>query len=188
MPTTTTNPFLLLLITLTLFIGGCSNSQAADTYSKDGISFQLPKQWSVSNDSQLFDERSIAINTTATSVVLIEGFAKDLLEREPEHKQLSSSLKRYANNFKKRDITTKLQTSQPITEETVQRLGHNGLKETQKFIIADKVNELSIREYYRLDTKDEVIFITMDTNKDEYPQAASGFDVILKSFKYTSAK
>jgi hypothetical protein len=188
MPKIRNNPVFILLSMIILLVGGCNDTQAANAYSKDGVSFKVPKNWAVLNDSQMFDERKIVVQTNGTSLVTIEYFSKPLLEREPEHKIIATSLKRYANNFNKRDITAKLQTPQPIAQETVQRDGHTGLKETQKFIIANKINETSVREYYRLDTKDEVVFITMDTSADDYKKISSGFDTILNSFKYHDAK
>ena len=59
-----------------------------------------------------------------------------------------------------------------------------GLKDIERVEIGDLVDVTVIREFYRVDTKDEIVFITLDTNKDEYKATTPGFDTILKTFKY----
>ena len=59
-----------------------------------------------------------------------------------------------------------------------------GLKDIERVEIGDLVDVTVIREFYRVDTKDEVVFITMGTTKDEFKATAAGLDTILKTFKY----
>jgi len=164
---------------------GCSNSQAANLYQKQGIQFQYPKIWSVETDSKLFDEHTVALKTTTTSVVLVESYNRRILEREQEHKSLKSSLERFARQYAQRDFTAKLQNQEPIKQTFIERDGYTGLKEVQKFSISDKINETSIREYYRLNGTDTVVFVVMDTSKKEINKTAMGLEQILKSLKIT---
>ena len=136
-------------------------------------------------DSQLLDERTIALDTTTGSIVLVEGYDKRLLERDPRHKNILTSLVRFANYYAKRGITAKLQTPEPTSQSNVQRAGYTGLKEVQKFVVANNINEIAVREFYREDSPATVIFVTMDTSPTEYKKTTIGLTLILKSLKIT---
>ncbi len=128
--------------------------------------------------------RSVSVETPKTSLITIEMYAKDILTSFPEYRQYNSSLKQFAKRYFGRDITYKLQTKHPAKEEFIKRQGMAGLKETKRFQIGDLVNKIMISEFYRVDTKDEVVFITMTSPQDEFKTTSAGFDTILKSFKY----
>lgn len=175
-----------LLLTFTVLAGSSHATQAANTYHKDQLSFKLPTGWAAKEDFRSPGSlRSIGVDTTGRSQILIEMYSKDLLLNLAEYRQHISSLKQHALRFNRYDITAK---PQPITQSTIQRKGHKGLKETQKFIVSELVNEHQIREFYRIDVKDEIVFITMDTAENEYEQTAAGLELILATFKYLDLK
>ncbi len=147
-----------------------------------------PTGWKVDEDFMLpGTRRSISVEPpkdSSTSSVLIEIYSKNNLLYIPEYRQYDSSLKQFAKRYNKRDVGAKLTKPEPITQKFVTRDNWKGLQETQPFNIGTYINDTLIREYYRMDTKDEIVFITMDTEKDKYKATASGLDTILKSFKY----
>jgi len=170
------------------FISIATNCYAAETthkYSKDGLSFEYLTSWKVNEDLQYpGSRRSVSVETPKTSLITIEMYAKDILTTFPEYRQYNSSLKQFAKRYYGRDITYKLQTKHPAREEFIKRQGMEGLKATKQFQIGDLVNKTMISEFYRVDAKDEVVFITMTAPKDEYKVTAAGLNTILKSFKY----
>lgn len=180
-----TKLFITNLALFVLLTAGCDAKQATFNYAKNGLAFEVPAAWVVKEDYRApGSRRSVSVETPDTSLVLIEMYARDVLLEIPEYKQYDSSLRQFATRYNSRDITGKLQSKQPITHENVKRKGLGGLKETQQFKIGDIVNDTLIREYYRIDTSKEIVFIIMDTSKDEYNKTEVGFDDILRSFKY----
>ena len=186
------NSLFILLVVFSLLVGSSHDSQAATTYRKDQLSFKLPTGWVAKEDYMApGSRRSIGVDTTGASLILMEIYFKPQWEYAAHAKKDTSSLlEQYAARFKKFDIVAKLQPKQqqPWIQSKVQRKGHEGLRETQKFVITDLIDENSIREFYRIDVKDEIVFITMDTAEDEYKQTAAGLEVILGSFKYLGPK
>jgi len=175
----------LLGFSLISIANNCYAAGATHKYSKDRLSFEYPASWKVDEDLQYpGTRRSISVETPKTSLITIEIYAKDILTSFPEYRQYNSSLKQFAKRYYGRDITAKLQTNHPAREEFIKRQGMDGLKATKQFQIGDLVNKTMISEFYRVDTKDEIVFITMTAPKDEYKATVAGLDTILKSFKY----
>lgn len=178
-----------MLILFMLLNVGCYAEQASVNYAKNGLVFDAPATWVIKEDYRApGSRRSVSVESPDTSLVLIEMYAKDVLLEIPEYKQYASSLKQFSIRYNSRDITGKLQSKQPISYANVNRKGFDGLKETQQFQIGGIVNDTLIREYYRIDTDIEIVFIVLDTSKDEYNVAGSGIDFILSSFKYKPAR
>lgn len=177
-----------LIVTFALFVlfnTGCHAKQDTVNYEKNGLVFSVPATWAVKEDYRApGSRRSVSIATPETSLVLIEMYARDVLLEIPEYQNYGSSLRQFAKRYNSRDITGKLQSNMPATYADVKRKGLNGLKEMQQFKISDVVNELLIREYYRVDTENEIVFIILDTSKDEYDSTVTGINVILSSFAY----
>lgn len=183
------NPLFILLAVFSFLVGSSHATQAATTYRKDHLSFKLPTGWVAKEDFRSpGTRRSIGVDTNGTSLILIDMYSKDVLLNLTEYQEHTSSLKQHAIRFNKHDLTAILKIPHPITQSKIQRKGYEGLKQTQNFIIGDVVNENSIREFYRIDVKDEIVFITMDTNENEYLQTAAGLELILGSFKYRRPK
>jgi hypothetical protein len=178
-------PSLITFALLVLFNAGCHAKQDTVNYEKNGLVFSVPATWVVKEDYRApGSRRSVSIETPETSLVLIEMYSKDVLLNIPEYQNYDASLRQFAKRYNSRDITGKLQSKMPITYVDVKREGFNGLKEMQKFQIADVVNETLIREYYRIDAEKEIVFIILDTSKNEYDSTETGINVILNSFKY----
>jgi len=176
--------YLILPLLFSLAIG-CHAGQSTATYKKDGLSFSYPDNWKVDDNFRFpGTRRSLSVESPDTSLVLIEMYAKDILNDIPKYRQHDASLKQFAKRYNKRDVGAKLSKQEPVTQSTVKREGWSGLTETQHFQIGNVVNSTLVREFYRFDTNKEVVFITMDTSKDEFRNTATGLEVILKSFKY----
>ncbi len=129
-------------------------------------------------------QRSLVIDSPTKSLVSIEMYDKNSLNTYPEYRKYNASLKYFANRYKNRGIYAKLQTRYPNKQVFINREGKKGLQDTQRVKFGDMVDSIMTREFYRFDTKDEIVFVTMDTTKDEYKATAAGLDTILKSFKY----
>ena len=123
-----------------------------------------------------------------TVSVWIDIYAKHLLLSRPGYQDHALSLKQYALHLNRYDPPPQLKAPQPITQSTVQRKSHEGLKEIQKLIFETFINENKIREFYRIDVRDEIVFISLYTNEAKHPQAAAGLELILGSFKYKGTK
>lgn len=166
-------------------ISSCQADQTDKTYSKDGLTFSYLPGWTVDEDVMFPGaRRSLVIDSPTKSLVSIEMYAKKALAAHPEYREYNASLKSFAVRYKNRGIYAKLQTRDPEKQVFIKREGKSGLKETQRVKFGDMVDAIMTREFYRFDTKDEVIFVTMDTTKDEYKAAAAGLDRFLRSFKY----
>ena len=176
---------LLIFAIFILPVSPAYAGQSIAAYTKDGLSFAHPANWIVEEDLQFpGTRRSVLVNTPNKSQVTIEMYLKDNLTFFPEYRHYKSSLEEFAKRFKNRDITAKLQRRHSIDSAFIKRQGMEGLKDIERVEIGDLVDVTVICEFYRVDTKDEIVFITLDTNKDEYKATTPGFDTILKTFKY----
>lgn len=181
-------PLKILLITITLAIlpmMGCHAEVTEHQYLKEGLSFMYPKSWVVSEEAQYpGTQRSVSIETPGTALMTIEFYTKENLMAFPEYQQYDTSLLQFAKRYDGRDITSKLQIKTPVKHAFIHRQGYKGLKETRRFQIGDVVNKTMISEFYRMNTKDQIIFITVTAPKAEWPATIAGFDTILKTLKY----
>jgi len=177
---------ILIILTLaTSPMASCHAEQVPAKYARDGLTFTYPKNWSVKEDLQYpGSQRSVSIETPKTALMTIEMYTKGTLATFPEYQHYDSSLKQFARRYDSRDITAKLQTQHPVKQDFVHRHGHKGLKETRLFQVGDFVKKTMISEFYRLDSKDEIIFVTVTAPEVEWKSIITGFDTILKTLKY----
>ncbi len=176
---------LVALFSILSLVSGCHAEESTHSYAKNGLSFHYPATWKINDDFLLpGTRRALSVETPTPSIIRIEMYAKDTLLYTPEYRQYDTSLKQFAKRYNKLDVGAKLTKPEPITQKYVERGHWKGLRETQPYNIGTYVNETLVREFYRMDTKNEIVFITMDTSKDEYKSTSAGFDTILKSFKY----
>lgn len=178
--------WLLLSISLAILpVTHCPAQTPASQYQKAGLSFTYPTSWIVSDDVQYpGSQRSLSIETPRTALMTIEVYTKQTLTAFPEYRQYDASLVQFARRYDGRDITAKLQTNTPIKQAFVHRHGSKGLKETRLFRIGDLVKKTMISEFYRFDTKGQIVFVTVTAPKSEWRTTITGFDTILKTFKY----
>lgn len=174
---------ILLLAVLTLLTGTYSQAATSGVYSKKGLSFQLPKDWSVVSDDKLIDEREVVVRVTDTSKIVITMIAKKLLEKDHAHAQLATSLKRFADKFNQRHHIEKFQMSGQVKQIKSHRHGHEGLMESRNGIYTNNKPIEAIREFYRFDLKNTVLFLTLDTNRAEYRSTGTGLGVLMDSLK-----
>lgn len=168
-----------------LVIFSCHADQPDKSYSKDGLSFNYLSNWTVDEDVMFpGTQRALVVESPTKSLVSIEMYDKKTLNSYPEYRKYNASLKYFANRYKNRGIYAKLQTRYPNKQVFINRERQKGLKDTQRVKFGETVDAIMTREFYRFDTKDEIVFITMDTTKEEYKATAAGLDTILKSFKY----
>jgi len=176
---------IIILVLATMPMASCHADQGLAKYASDGLTFTYPKNWIVKEDLRYpGSQRSVSIETPKTALMTIEMYTKETLTSFPEYQHYDSSLKQFAKRYDGRDITAKLQTKHPVKQDFVHRHGHKGLKETRLFQVGDLVKKTMISEYYRLDSKDEIVFVTVTAPEAEWKTTITGFDTIFKTLKY----
>ena len=172
-----------------MLLAGCKGLQATHVYHKDRLSFSLYEDWVVNDDYNAVDVRYVYMKNQNPGItqIVIEIRHKNDPDLKAGFRQYDASLKKFASRYNKRDIAFNERTPQPITQSAIQRRDIDGLKETQKFVVNFRevhINRDSIHEFYRFNTRDQIIFIALDTSGDEYEQSEAALELILTSLDY----
>ena len=173
-----------------LLIAACGRSTAANDntnqiFDVNQLSFSIPNDWKVVEDSKSpWGSRMIGIDTSGISLINIEVFPKEKLTA-PEDQAIMSSIKKFAHNYNKKANTFgKLATtSNPAVTDTVSRSGYEGLREAVTMTMFNQ-DASYIREFYRVDFTDQVVFVVFDADKKEFSKFSDNFSQLLTTLKH----
>jgi hypothetical protein len=173
-------PFLLAIYALLLFEPlGCE--KAADIsspikYEKENVSFSYPQNWKVTEDVRQQDLHYIFVESPGDAIFIIQIYSKNGAVSFNEFVEWFSS------QSKAEIPVGKMEESIFSTVEKGNiATGMKGIKENFSItLVGEKVPHT--REYYTVDSDNEIAFLVTQTATEDMRKTESGFDLILSSF------
>jgi len=161
------------------------SNDSYQNYNGNKITFNYPKKWSILD---IIDGSNghitIKFGSTGISIVTIEIEGGRQLDPEKRltKMQLIKSYKDYYN--KGSNAFAKLETEKsPVIYAEIERNGKSGLKESRSAKFFGE-NVAFIKEFFLIDLPGRKnVFVTLDADKEEYPNMVAGFESILASLK-----
>ncbi len=173
--------FLLTICALLLF-GLFSYEKSADTsspikYEKENVSFSYPQNWKVTEDVRQQDLRYIFIESPGDAIFIVQIYSKNDAVPFNEFVKWFSSQCNEEMPFGKMEENTYSKV-----EKTTLGKGMKGrIKENFSItLLGQKIPHL--REYYTMDSNNEVAFLVSQTSTEDMSKTKPGFDLILSSF------
>lgn len=171
--------FFIVLIIFILFVSGCydkADVSSPSGYRRGNITFLYPGNWEVTQDAGRNDFRYLFVESPGDAIMIIQLYLKqdalnlrDFVEQFAGKTEYEIPLGKSDNNY----ISTVVKTTAAGRK--------TGLRERFALVIGD-VQMTHIREYVRLEMKNNVIFLISQAPEEDSERVAPGFNLILESF------
>ena len=178
--------FILILFGLLVLIG-CEKTEPPAkidkpvSYDHQGVKFQYPSNWKVTEDTQENNIRYLSIDSPAYAVSQIIILSRaEALKLKNFAKEFSSSINKEMPLGK-----TKHSVFSPIQRHIKKSVFH-GIKEKLNINIAF-ISVPHTREYFRQDINNRVVFYVNQVADEDYQKTMGGFSLILDTFKITTS-
>ncbi|MEQ8350959.1 MAG: hypothetical protein RH862_05710 [Leptospiraceae bacterium] len=175
------NKSYLLCISLAVFyILACERApdlEKTHSFSKLGIEFKYPGNWSIMEDEITGAGRYILIRTTGDGITMIQYFRRPQFDTLQDFAGFMTEL--YSQEFQEGAV-------QDIDYQKIDgTLGPDnvsGLRETHSLNAAGQTLVV-VREFFRMSAGSRWIYITHHIPREDYQQVRPGFDLIRSSMK-----
>jgi len=172
--------FLFALYALALFgLFGCervADISSPIKYENEGISFSYPRNWKVTEDVRRQDFRYIFIESPGDAIFIVQIYSRN------DAVSFNEFVRWFSSQSKKETPVGKMEDNTFSTvEKTTHGEGVKGVKENFSMtLLGTQVPH--IREYYTIDSNDEVAFLVGQAATEDLSKTEPGFDLILSSF------
>ena len=162
-------PVLLLLTACTEPKADVSNPQS---FSKEGIHFEYPGNWEITEDTVEHDVRYIIAETPGDAILILQAFPKSLdMQLYTFGKRFSKAMGEELPIGKLVDVNFASIVELPDCQQ---------LKETFAIeLLTEHVKHQ--REYRKYSTENTSIFLIAQVQVDDYKRVEPGFELIFKS-------
>ncbi len=160
---------------LAISVVGCWERQAdvssPQSYSKQGLSFQYPGNWKVTDDENFDFFRYLFIESPGDAIVIIQIFGRED----------ALGLKEFSADFA--DGAKEDYTLGSISESSFQ-MADDYLEEQFSITILNETVP-HLRRYMRLEFGQKLCFVIFQVADEDLEKAAPGFQLIVSSLNYT---
>jgi hypothetical protein len=166
---------LILGICTLCLLSACTEPKAKTSnpkhYSNDGLSFNYPENWQVTEDEKTSNLRYLFVETPGDAIVLFQfyGMENDM------------PLLEYCQTFSEgaKEETPVGSVSSPIFKE----FSENKIEEKVSITVLNEVIPHR-REYLKYTYDDEVCFLIFQVAEEDLNNTKNGFDLIVDSLEY----
>lgn len=175
------NKAYMLCLTATLILSfGCSEQPATvdepKSYTQDGLSFDYPGNWRVTEDNQEKGVRDLSIETPGNALMIIQIYSEDCAVEILEFAKL------FARATKKSAPIGNISDSE--YDSVSEFSGYEEL--TERLTVTMLGQQLPYtREYWMKSFSERVCYIIASVTDEEQSLVAEGFDLVVSSLEYT---
>lgn len=171
--------YFILLIIFILFVSGCydrADVSSPSEYRRENIRFLYPNNWKVTQDVDRNGFRYLFVESPGDAIMILQIY------RNEDALNLRDFVEQFAGKTEQEIPLGKIDNNYFSTVVKTTAAGpKTGLRERFGLVIGN-TQIPHIREYFRLEMKNEVIFFIRQTPEEASKRVTPGFDLILESF------
>jgi len=169
-----------LLAFLAYFVSACemnADLSQPEAYSRNGISFSLPGNWSVTEDAEENGFRYLFVETPGDAIIFISTYRKEDAGSLREHVEWTIQ-----NTIDEMPFGSRTEGTITRTQRVIDQRKFDGYK--NEFIASVVGFEVPhVTEFYRFDSETRSAYFLTQVAVEDMDKVSGGFDLVLSTFK-----
>lgn len=170
---------LFLLSFLAFCLSACemhADLSQPEAYSRDGISFSLPGNWSVTEDAEENGFRYLFVETPGDAIIFISTYRKEDASSLREHVEWAIQ-----NTIDEMPFGSRTAGSITRTQRVIDQRKFDGYK--NEFIVSAVGFEVPhVAEFFRFDSATRSAYFLTQVAVEDLDKVSGGFDLVLSTF------